>query len=111
MKIIITDKDNQLHIKIDTKRFDFDRLEQLKEIIIKAVNNHKKEIILDLSALEFMESMGLSFIVFALKHIHQANGTLGLTSLSKQPQELIRLIGLEQLIDDLSVESLEIGVQ
>jgi len=31
--------------------------------------------------------------------------------LSKQPQELIRLIGLEQLIDDLSVESLEIGVQ
>ncbi len=106
MKIIITDKDNQLHIKIDTKRFDFDRLEQLKEIIREATHNHNTNIVLDLSALEFMDSMGLSFIVFALKHIHQAGGTLRLAPLGEQPKELIRLVGLEQLIDDLSMESL-----
>ena len=73
---------------------------------MEAINNHKKEIVLDLSALEFMDSMGLSFIVFALKRIHQANGILRLAPLGEQPKELIRLVGLEQLIDDLSVKPL-----
>ena len=93
MNIIISQNQNEFTVvKISLKKFDFEALQEAKEIIIDAVNqSENKKIILDLSTVEFMDSMGLSLIIGTLKYIEQVDGQMKLAPLAKQPNELISI--------------------
>lgn len=103
MNIIISQNQNGFTVvKISLKKFDFETLQEAKEIVIDTINQSKsKKLILDLSVLEFMDSMALSLIIGTLKHIEHIGGQMQLAPLAKQPNELISIIGLEQLLLDL----------
>jgi anti-sigma B factor antagonist len=96
--IISYNDDGFALVKIDIKRFDFDCAQEAKKIVLDIIENKSKKIILDLSAMEFMDSAGLSVIVSIFKKITQVEGVLKLSSLASQPFELIHVIGLDKLL-------------
>jgi len=99
MNITIKYIDNDFaYIKIDAKSFDFETLHEAKEVIIDIIDNERQKIILDLRAMKFMDSIGLSLIVSIFKYTQSVDGVFKLCALAKQPSELITIIGLDKLL-------------
>lgn len=98
MNIIITYKDDTAFIKIVTKKFDHQHATEAKDVLFKIIDNGTHKMVLNLSSMEFMDSMGLSVIVSIFKKITKVNGELKLCPLSKQPTELLKIIQLNKLL-------------
>lgn len=55
--------------------------------------------VLDLSALEFIDSSGLSALISALKRVREAQGSLRLAGLKDQALSVIRLTRLDRVFE------------
>ncbi len=105
MKIIIKQlKDEFVYIKIDTKQLTFEQAQDAKQTVIETIENDSKKINLDLSSIVFMDSIGLGLIVSIYRYVHKVGGEMRLCSLAKQPNELISMLGLDQLLTLLSCQ-------
>lgn len=57
-----------------------------------------KKIVLDLSDLEYLNSKAVGFLVGVSQKVAQANGTLVLASLRPNVEDIITVVGLNQII-------------
>ena len=83
---------------------DLSSADELKALLLRELSSAKR-LVLDLSALDFMDSTGLAVIVQAINSARRSSGALELyAQLRSQPQRLMELTGVLQsltLIDAL----------
>ena len=83
---------------------DLSSADELKEILLRELSSARR-LVLDLSALDFMDSTGLAVIVQAINSARRFSGALEVyAQLRPQPQRLMQLTGVLQsltLIDAL----------
>ncbi|MBN2826120.1 MAG: STAS domain-containing protein [Campylobacterales bacterium] len=113
MKVVISNCEEKIVcIKIDIEQFDFETLQEAKKIITDTIDGIKDEVVvLDLSSLEFMDSMGLSLIITAYRYAKEHHCKLKLAALSKQPSQLVDLLGLNQLLEMLECEACQLDTK
>lgn len=70
----------------------------LQEHIRTAIDDHGPWLILDLSALEFMDSSGLNVIISAYRNIRERNGSLSLAHLNERVTKIVRMVGLHRQV-------------
>ncbi|GAA1112083.1 STAS domain-containing protein [Nocardiopsis exhalans] len=70
----------------------------LQEHIRAAIDDHGPWLILDLSALEFMDSSGLNVIISAYRTIRERNGSLSLAHLNERVTKIVRMVGLHRQV-------------
>jgi anti-sigma B factor antagonist len=70
----------------------------LQEHIRTAIDDHGPWLILDLSALEFMDSSGLNVIISAYRTIRERNGSLSLAHLNERVTKIVRMVGLQRQV-------------
>jgi len=63
-----------------------------------AIDASKQNIILDMSAVNFMDSSGVGSIVFLYKRLMADNRTLTLVGLSGQPKKIIEFLRIDKII-------------
>ena len=99
MSVTSTKSDNNTKIKIETSRLDVSNMQDIKSDI-ESIIDTDKNIILDLSQIEFLDSSGLSVLISILKQLNKAEGSsLILCGLNSQPNELMQITQLDGVFD------------
>ena len=96
MEINVVDKDAYTLVSFDRKRLDAAFAPQFRERMHELVLQGRQTIILDLSAIDFIDSSGLGAIVAAFKLL-QAEGELLLCGASSNVQQLFKLTRMDRV--------------
>ncbi|MFL6143303.1 MAG: STAS domain-containing protein [Labedaea sp.] len=71
---------------------------QLRSMVVKAVEEHRIRVVVDLSATEFMDSSGLGALIAGLKTTRQAGGDLRIACMGPQVATIIQLANLDRVL-------------
>lgn len=86
-------------ISILIERLDVASMEEIKEEVSPILKKHN-HIILDMSAVFFLDSSGLSVLIGILKQLNKTEGSkFILCALTQQPQELMEITQLNNVFD------------
>ena len=72
---------------------------QLKDTVSAMIDKQKKNILVDLSAVHFIDSSGLGMLVACLRSATKASGTLKITSLQESPKKLFEVTRLDRVFE------------
>ena len=71
----------------------------LKPRLLTELRTHGPSLILDLEAVQFIDSTGLGMLVSILKEARQAGGNVRLINPSREVMRLLQITGLEQVFE------------
>jgi anti-sigma B factor antagonist len=71
---------------------------QLRSLVLKAVEDHRIRVVIDLSETEFMDSSGLGALISGLKTTRQAGGDLRIACMGPQVATIIQLANLDRIL-------------
>ena len=77
---------------------DIATADDLQEHVQQAMDEHGPWLILDLSALDFMDSSGLNVIISTYRSVREAGGSLSLAALNERVTKVVRLVGLHRQV-------------
>lgn len=102
--------DDLIVVHVNGNNLDASRSYEFKDEIkelLEAKKNYR--VIIDLSAIEFIDSSGLGCLIAALRLSHTHNGEVRLCGLCKQVRSVFELVSLDKLF--LSFDNVEAAVQ
>lgn len=103
--LISRDNGNRTVAEIDTPNVDFRNCESIKSAIANLVATGKKDIVLNLSKVTFMDSSGLSVILFCKRACEEAGGTFFVCGLQSYVNNLFNLTNLNKTVRILTDEN------
>ena len=80
-------------------RLDATSSAQLKETVSAMIDAQKIKILIDLNAVDFIDSSGLGMLVAYLRSANKASGTLKITSLQENPKKLFEVTRLDRVFE------------
>lgn len=86
-------------VDVNTANVDFRNCETIKASVASIVSGGQKNIILNLSQVNFMDSSGLSVILFCKRTCEEATGSFGVYGLQSYVNNLVNLTNLNKTID------------
>lgn len=92
-------------VDIETQNVDFRNCETIKSAVASIVAGGKKDILLNLSKVSFMDSSGLSVILFCKRTCEEASGNFAVFGLQSYVNNLVNLTNLNKTIDIYKDES------
>ena len=99
MKFAIDKRDRFCVLKIDEEKLLSNSAPQLKSELVMLHTEGFKNIILDLSLVQFVDSSGLSALLVGNRLSKEANGTFVLTNLNTHIQKLVKISQLESILN------------
>lgn len=96
MLIDFRNEDNHRIIQIIEKRLDAASALEFKERISQDVETGHKNLIIDLSEVDFIDSSGLGSLVAILKSV-SADGSLSLTGLHQKTEQIFKLTRMDTI--------------
>jgi anti-anti-sigma factor len=99
MKFAIDKRDRFCVLKIDEEKLLSNFAPQLKSELVMLHTEGFKNIILDLSQVQFVDSSGLSALLVGNRLSKEAGGTFVLTNLNTHIQKLVKISQLESILN------------
>ena len=99
MKFSIDKRDRFCVLKIDEEKLLSNFAPQLKSELVMLHTEGFKNIILDLSLVQFVDSSGLSALLVGNRLSKEAGGTFVLTNLNTHIQKLVKISQLESILN------------
>ena len=90
---------NDIYLLVLSGRLDATCSAQLKDTVSAMIDAQKMKILIDLSAVHFIDSSGLGMLVACLRSAAKANGTLKITSLQESPKKLFEVTRLDRVFE------------
>jgi anti-sigma B factor antagonist len=81
------------------KEISISNLEQMKMAFEDAVNRNEKKLLVDLSAVSFIDSAGLNMLMEAHKSLKKINGRLRLCGMNSKIKNVIEITNLHILFE------------
>src|SRR5438067_12462689 len=72
---------------------------ELKPKLLTELQRHGPSLVLDLEAVQFIDSTGLGMLVSVLKEARKAGGTVRLINPTREVMRLLQITGLERIFD------------
>jgi len=85
-------------VDIETQNVDFRNCEAIKSAVANLVGQGSKDILLNLSKINFMDSSGLSVILFCKRTCDEAGGSFGIYGLQSYVNNLVNLTNLNKTV-------------
>ena len=86
-------------LRIEEPRLDNALSSELKTELWRLIENEKAEyILLDLAAVEYIDSSGLGSLLFGHRQVKSHNGILRMVHLNQKVKTLIKIANLEQIL-------------
>jgi anti-sigma B factor antagonist len=92
-------KINDIYLLELSGRIDATCSEQLKDAVSAMIDAQKIKILIDLNAVDFIDSSGLGILVACLRSAIKAGGRLKITSLQNSPKKLFEVTRLDRVFD------------
>jgi anti-sigma B factor antagonist len=99
MKFSIDKRDRFCVLKVDEEKLLSNFAPQLKSELVMLHTEGFKNIILDLSLVQFVDSSGLSALLVGNRLSKEAGGTFVLTNLNTHIQKLVKISQLESILN------------
>lgn len=98
MKLTLDKKERMCHVRLHEEKLLSALAPQLKSELVYLNTEGFRNIILDLSEVQFIDSSGLSALLVGNRLCKEANGSFVLTGLSPQVAKLIKISQLEPIL-------------
>jgi anti-sigma B factor antagonist len=105
MSFKLEDRDACTIVHIEASRLDSLNHEGLTEEIGQVIDSGKKNLILDLSKVGFMDSSGLRFLINTNNHLKKSKGRLVNFGAKKNVETVITMTGLQAVLEFASSEN------
>ena len=92
-------KINDIHLLELSGRIDASCSGQLKSAVSTMIDAQKKKILIDLKAVDFIDSSGLGMLVACLRSVTKSGGALKITSLQENPKKLFEVTRLDRVFE------------
>lgn len=92
-------------VDIDAQNVDFRNCEAIKSAVASLVAQGEKQVLLNLSKVNFMDSSGLGVILFCKRTCEEGGGTFGIYGLQNYVNNLVNLTNLNKTIDIFKTEA------
>lgn len=92
-------------MELDAPSVDFRNAESIKSSMTALVNNGQKDLILNLTKVTFMDSSGLSVILFGKRACEEVGGTFCVCGLQSYVNNLFNLTNLTKTVRILADEN------
>jgi anti-sigma B factor antagonist len=99
MKFSVDKRDRLCVLKVDEEKLLSNFAPQLKSELLLLHTEGYKNVILDLSAVQFVDSSGLSALLVGNRLSKEAGGTFVLTNLNTHIQKLVKISQLESILN------------
>ena len=97
MNIFSTTVNDYTKIAIEAERLDVANMVEMKSGILEIIDDNNHNVVVDLSAVTFLDSSGLSVLIGVFKHLNKLGGSLKLCGLTEQPNELMQITQLNNV--------------
>ncbi len=101
MQLTMTEQDDIIKISIQEERMDAHNSGELKEQMLQLFDEGKCNLIVDLSAVRFIDSSGLGALVSGFKNASAREGNLKLCCLQPQVRSMFELTRLHRVFEIL----------
>jgi len=109
MKTKVSEKYNAVIIELKGDVMGGDDTKEFNELLHKLIDEGKKNIVVDLGDVKFMNSSGLGMLISGLTTIKKAEGSLKLARVGEKIQSLLIITKLIQIFE--SFESVDDAVK
>lgn len=99
LKINQTEKEDNIIYLTLSGEVDVYTASNLKETLIPLTEIKGKELIVDLSNVQYIDSTGLGIFIGALKSTHNFGSSIKLVGLTDRVRRLFKITGLDEVID------------
>jgi len=82
---------------------------QLTETLHDLIEHDKKQILVDLKQIDWMNSSGLGILIGAITTVRNSGGELKLMNLSQKPTQLLKVTHLDRVFDIFDSEELALA--
>ncbi|NQT27866.1 STAS domain-containing protein [candidate division KSB1 bacterium] len=82
---------------------------QLTETLHDLIEHDKKQILVDLKQIDWMNSSGLGILIGAITTVRNYGGELKLMNLSQKPMQLLKVTHLDRVFDIFDSEELALA--
>lgn len=93
---IVTDTDSAVISLLGD--LDFHTARRLREKLLELHGQGVNKVVLDMAALEFIDSSGLSVLVAGLKRLKNSDGNLTLRAVPEQTRRVLEVSGLSRVL-------------
>jgi len=97
MKLIIKELEKRQEIILNVKKFDVSNMQEIKKEIQERLKRNLKDVSVNLSSVEFIDSSGLSVLIAIFKQLKSVDKELTLCGLQEQPMELLEITQLHKV--------------
>lgn len=104
-KIISRQSGDKTLVDIDASNVDFRNSEAIKSSVASLVGQGQKNILLNLGKVSFMDSSGLSVILFCKRACDEVGGNFGVFGLQNYVNNLVNLTNLNKTISIFQTEA------
>ena len=109
MKTKVLEKYNAVIIELKGNVMGGDDTKEFNELLHKLIGDGKKDVIIDLSEVKFMNSSGLGMLISGLTTMKRENGSLKLVSVTEKIESLLIITKLITIFE--SYESVDEAVK
>lgn len=99
MNITAENKNNKTLLSVKEERLDANNSGELKEYLQRLLENEAKALVIDLSAVRFIDSSGLGALLSGYKNANLHQGSLVLSGLQPRVQSMFELTRLHRVFD------------
>lgn len=99
MNLQIDDKGGAVLMLVQEERLDAHNSGELKTQMLKLFEDGKSNLVVDLSAVRFVDSSGLGALVSGFKNASSRNGSLKLSGLQMQVKSMFELTRLHRVFE------------
>ncbi|MBX2861794.1 MAG: STAS domain-containing protein [Vampirovibrio sp.] len=103
--IVVRESGDKCIVLLDTQNVDFRNCETIKSSVANLVNTGKTHLILGLEKVSFMDSSGLSVLLFCKRTCEEAQGSFTMFGLQSYVNNLVTLTNLNKSIEIFESES------
>ncbi|MHB1457082.1 MAG: STAS domain-containing protein [Armatimonadota bacterium] len=105
LKIDVKPISDQISIIVLEGEVDVYTAPQLKQQIIKILDEGKKKIIVNLEAVEYLDSTALGVLIGGLKRLREREGSLDLICTNNRMKRIFEITGLDRIFNILASEA------
>ena len=99
MQLKMTEKDDAVILTVEDERMDAHNSGSLKERMLQLFDEGKYQLVIDLSAVRFIDSSGLGALVSGFKNASARDGSLRLCCLQPQVKSMFELTRLHRVFE------------
>ena len=97
LSISVREEDGTVHMALSGE-VDFGNVAELRAAILRQANGEPRNLVIDLSGVTFLDSMGLSVLIQGKRSVEGSGGQLAIVNAGDRVRHVLQLAGVDEYL-------------